>query len=251
MKSPFLRGLLLPVALLAAMFTSVPASAAQAGPEEVIRARLKQAIPEADITSVVLTDVAGLYRVHSKNYETILVTADGRYLVQGDLLEIRGNKVVSVTDQQLAGERRTALAAVKSGDMVIFPAAGKTRAAVYVFTDVDCGYCRKLHKEMAEINKLGIEVRYLAFPRSGPKTPVAEKMDSVWCAKDPKAAMTQAKAGVQLAQAPSVCKSPVADQFALGERLGVRGTPAIMAVDGRELGGYLPAAELAKALDLH
>lgn len=248
MKSPFLRGLLLPAALLASMFASAPASA---GPEEVIRAKLKQAIPEADITSVVLTDIAGLYQVHSKNYETILVTADGRYLVQGDLLEIRGNKVVSVTDQQLAGERRTALAAVKPADMVIFPAVGKTKAAVYVFTDVDCGYCRKLHKEMAEINKLGIEVRYLAFPRSGPNTPAAAKMDSVWCAKDPKAAMTQAKAGVQLAQAASVCKSPVADQFALGERLGVRGTPSILAVDGRELGGYLPAAELVKALDLH
>lgn len=247
MKSPFLCSLLLPFALLA----SVSASVAHAGPEEVIRAKLKQAIPEAEVTSVVLTDIAGLYQVHSKNYETILVTEDGHYLVQGELLEIRGNKVVSVTDQQLAAERRTALAAVKPADMVIFPAVGKTKGAVYVFTDVDCGYCRKLHKEMETINKLGIEVRYLAFPRSGPHTPAADKMDSVWCAKDPRQAMTQSKAGVPLAKAPITCKSPVADQFALGERLGVRGTPAIMAVDGRELGGYLPAAELAKALDLH
>ena len=242
MKSPLLQGLLLPFALLAAVV--------HAGPEEVIRARLKQAIPEAEVTSVTLTDVAGLYQVNSKNYESVLVSEDGRYLVQGELLEIRGNKIVSVTNQQLAGERRQALAAVKPADMVIFPAEGKTRAAVYVFTDVDCGYCRKLHSEMPAINKLGIEVRYLAFPRGGPHSPASAKMDSVWCARDPRLAMTQSKGGAQLARAPASCKSPVDDEFALGVRLGVRGTPAIMTADGRELGGYLPATELAKALDL-
>lgn len=242
MKFPFLSGLLLPLAVLAA--------AAHAGPEEVIRAKLKQAIPEADVTSVKLTDVAGLYQVSSKNYESVLVSADGRYLIQGDLLEIRGSKIVSVTDQQLAGERRVALAALKPADMVVFPAIGKTKASVYVFTDVDCGYCRKLHQEMPAINKLGIEVRYLAFPRSGPKSPAADKLDSVWCSKDSRQAMTQAKAGAQLVKAPVGCKSPVADEFALGVRLGVRGTPAIMTADGSQLGGYLPATELAKALDV-
>lgn len=242
MKSPLLRGGLLPFALLAAF--------AHAGPEEVIRAKLKQAIPEAEVTSVKQTDVAGLYQVSSKNYETVLVSEDGRYLVQGELLEIRGNKIVSVTDQQMAGERKLALAAMKPADMVVFPAVGKAKAAVYVFTDVDCGYCRKLHSEMAAINKLGIEVRYLAFPRSGPHSPAASKLDSVWCAKDSRLAMTQAKSGVPLAKPLATCKSPVDDEFALGVRLGVRGTPAIMTADGRELGGYLPAAELAKALDL-
>lgn len=242
MKSPILHGLLLPFGLLATL--------AHAGPEEVIRAKLKAAIPEAQVTSVRLTDVAGLYQVTSKNYESILVTADGRYLVQGELLEIRGNKIVSVTDQQLAGERKQALAAVKPSDMVIFPATGKAKAAVYVFTDVDCGYCRKLHQEMPAINKLGIEVRYLAFPRSGPHSPASSKMDSVWCAKDPRLAMTLSKSGAQLPKAAATCKSPVDEEFALGERLGVRGTPAIMSVDGRELGGYMPAAELAKALDI-
>jgi thiol:disulfide interchange protein DsbC len=229
---------------------ATPEAVVRANPEEAIRTRIKAAMPEAEVVSISPSPVNGLFHVNLRNYEPVLMSADGRYLIQGEMLEIRGSKFVNVEDQYLAGERKKALAALKSADMVIFPAKGKAKAFVYVFTDVDCGYCRKLHAEMDEINKRGIEVRYLAFPRSGSDSPIAAKLNSVWCAKDRRAAMTQAKRGVALPPAPAVCKSPVKAQYQMGGELGVRGTPAIFDKDGAQLGGYMPAGELAKSLGL-
>lgn len=241
MKYRLLTGLLFCVALLSAC--------AEAGPEDVIRARIKAVLPDIEITSIRPLPVAGLYIVNASNYESVMATADGRYLIQGELLELKGNRIVSVEDPGLLEERQKALAAVKPADMVVFPATGARKGVVYVFTDVDCGYCRKLHNEMSEINKRGIEVRYLAFPRSGPGTPLAQIMSNVWCAPDRGKALTDAKAGKTVPAAAPGCKSPVDAQYALGNKLGVRGTPAIFSEAGAQLGGYLPAAGLAKALD--
>lgn len=239
-----MRYLVVPFAFGLSLFASV----ALAGPEDVIRAKLKVAMPEAQIVSIRLTP-AGLYQVAAKGYEPVYATADGRYLFQGELLEIQGSRIVNVEDVGLAEQRKTALAQLSPADSVNFPAAGgKPKAIVHVFTDVDCGYCRKLHKDIADINKLGIEVRYLAFPRTGQNTPGARKLDNVWCAKDRQSAMTMAKQGKVVPEAPKLCKSPVSQQYELGVELGVRGTPAIYAQDGTQVGGYLPPAALAKAL---
>ena len=118
--------------------------------------------------------------------------------------------------------------------MIIYPAKGETKAVVYAFTDADCGYCRKLHSEMDDINARGIEVRYLAWPRSQESVP---KMEAIWCSQDRNAAMDQAKMGAN-----------VQAHMALGSRLGVRGTPAIFTEAGEQVGGYLPAAQLAQAV---
>jgi len=241
-----MKFLFMPMVMAAALLAGV----AQAGPEDVIRAKLKVAMPDAQIVSIRATP-AGLYEVSAKGYEPVYATADGRYLFQGELLEIQGNRIVNVADVTQAGERKAALAALSLDESVNFPATGgKPKAVVHVFTDVDCGYCRKLHKEMEQINKLGVEVRYLAFPRSGANTPSAHKLDNVWCAKDRSSAMTQSKLGKVVADAPKLCKSPVAAQYELGVKLGVRGTPAIFAPDGTQIGGYLPAADLARALGI-
>lgn len=241
-----MKFLFMPIVMAAALLAGV----AQAGPEDVIRAKLKVAMPDAQIVSIRATP-AGLYEVSAKGYEPVYATADGRYLFQGELLEIQGSRIVNVTDVAKAGEHKAALAALAPNDSVNFPAAGgKPKAIVHVFTDVDCGYCRKLHKEMEQINKLGIEVRYLAFPRSGANTPSSRKLDNVWCARDRQSAMTQSKLGKEVADAPKLCKSPVSAQYALGVELGVRGTPAIFAPDGTQIGGYLPAADMARALGI-
>ncbi|HQV40751.1 MAG: DsbC family protein [Moraxellaceae bacterium] len=226
------------------------AGVAQAGPEDIIRAKLKTAMPEAQIISIRPTP-AGLYQVNAKGYESVFVTADGRYLFQGDLLEIQGDRIVNLEDAGKADESKAALAALSPADSVNFPAVGgKPKAIIHVFTDVDCGYCRKLHAEIAQINKLGIEVRYLAFPRAGESTPTSRKLDNVWCSSDRQSAMTLSKQGKSLPEAPKVCKSPVNKQYELGVVLGVRGTPAIFAPDGKQVGGYLAPASLAKALGI-
>lgn len=244
-----MKFLLLPALLLSSvMLASTVQAAAPAATEAAIRARLKAAMPDAEITRIDPSPIAGLYQVSAKKYEPVFVSADGRYLIQGEMLEIKGSQIVSVKDQGRAEERKQALAAVAPADMIIFPASGKAKAVVYVFTDVDCGYCRKLHQEVPQLSKMGIEVRYLAFPRSGPNTPVAARMSAVWCAKDRQSALTQSKRGLPVPAAPSLCKSPVNDEYELGVTIGVRGTPAIFSVEGVEIGGYLPAEALAKAL---
>ncbi|MDQ8036146.1 MAG: DsbC family protein [Pedobacter sp.] len=242
MKLRLLSGL----ALLAALAASV----ACAGPEDVIRAKVKAVVPDIEIKTIKPSVVPGLYEVKAKNYETVMVSADGRYLVQGEVMEIKGKALVSVEDQSMAAERKAGLATVARSDMIIYPAVGKAKSTIYVFTDVECGYCRKFHQEVPKLNKLGVEVRYLAFPRKGPNTDDSAKMDSVWCAKDRLSALTQAKNGVVLPAAPSICKSPVATEYEFGQNLGVRGTPAIFDVNGMQLGGYVPADQLAKDLGI-
>lgn len=244
----FLAGLL-------ALLPLLLAAPADAGVEDTLRAKIRAALPDIEITTIVPVPVSGfpggLYQVSSKNYEQVLVTGDARYVLQGDLLELRNGDLASVTDSMMATERRDALAQVKPEDMVIFPATGgKAKRIVYVFTDVDCGYCRKFHSQIEDINARGIEVRYLAFPRGGPASPVAGKLAAVWCAKDRQRALTDAKRGVALASAASLCKNPVKTEYELGTTLGVNGTPAIFSQDGMQLGGYLPADKLAKALQL-
>jgi thiol:disulfide interchange protein DsbC len=117
---------------------------------------------------------------------------------------------------------------------------------IYVFTDVDCGYCRKLHRDVTELNENAITVRYLAYPRGGVRSATYKQMENIWCAEDRPQALTDAKKG-RPAKA-SKCDNPVANQYALGKKMGVRGTPAIFLESGRALPGYLPPDELLKAL---
>ena len=142
--------------------------------------------------------------------------------------------------------RRDLLATVPAGDRVVF-APESPEYTVSVFTDVDCGYCRKLHGEMDGYHARGIAIEYLAFPRMGPGSENFEEMVAVWCADDRQAAITRAKSGGTVTGAD--CNSPVAMQYALGQRLGLTGTPMIVAADGSQLGGYVPPERLRELLD--
>ena len=138
---------------------------------------------------------------------------------------------------------------VDLAQMIVFTPEGETRDYLTVFTDVTCFYCQKLHKEVADLNDMGIEVRYLAYPRGGPDSEGAQKLNTAWCADDPQKTLTQLKAGVALPL--SGCESsPVTTQFELGVAMGVRGTPAIVTSSGQMIPGYKPAAELAAVLGL-
>lgn len=246
MKKYLIRLLALP--LLLATFAHAGES------EDLIRAKLKTVLPDAQVIQIDAMPVSGfpggLFQVTLRNYEPVLVTGDGRYVIQGDILEIRNGDLVSVTDQMMAVTRRQELARVKAEDMVVFPATGKLQRVLYVFTDVDCGYCRKFHAQVPELNRRGVEVRYLAFPRGGMASPVAGKLNGVWCSPDRRKAMTEAKRGTQVAPAAAVCKAPVKAQYDLGNQLGVRGTPAVFSDEGLQLGGYVPVEELARSLKL-
>jgi thiol:disulfide interchange protein DsbC len=226
--------------------------AGAATPEDLIKSKLLGVFPDAVITSIKPSAVPGFYQVDAQGYDTVYISSDGRYLLQGDLLEIRGSQVINVADEAMTQQRKQTLAAVDRTQTIVFPASAKTKAVVYVFTDVDCPYCRKLHTEVPKMNAMGIEVRYLAFPRTGIKSAAAAKMDKVWCAVDRNTALTQAKLanGASPGTQQATCKSPVATEYAMGIALGVRGTPTVFLEDGTEVGGYLTADELAHDLKL-
>lgn len=215
-----------------------------------IKAAIIKMKPNTEVKTIKPSPISGLYEVKANGFAAIYMSLDGKYLLTGDIYELQDGRPVEVRSKELEGKRKTAFDALKANDMVAFPAVSKVKSLVYVFTDIDCGYCRKLHQEISEINQKGIEVRYLAFPRGGMSSQGASKLQSVWCAKDKRGMMTKAKSGSELAPAPASCQSPVEAQFNLGDELGVDGTPAIFTADGKQIGGYLSPKDMAIALGL-
>ena len=172
------------------------------------------------------------------------VSNDGKYMLQGSLIDLATR--TDISEERRNGIRLAAINDLGEENMIVFPARD-ARHTITVFTDIDCGYCRKLHGEIAQYNDQGITVRYLAFPRSGVGSASYNKAVSVWCEKDKQAAMTRSKSGETLPKAD--CDNPVKEEYELGQMIGVSGTPAIILEDGSMLPGYIPAARLAKVLD--
>ena len=172
---------------------------------------------------------------------------NGQRFFAGNLVSIEDNRLVNITELGRNKRRKDIMDSVDAADMLVFsPPAEQVKAAITVFTDIDCGFCRKLHQEVPALNRLGIAVRYMAYPRSGIDTPSYDKFVSAWCANDALAAFTKAKLGQTL---PSIsCDNPVAEQFLLGRQIGVKGTPAIVYDDGKLHPGYMSAPEIAKKL---
>lgn len=211
--------------------------------ERQIRARMAQSRPDMKIASVEPTPMAGIYAVRIDDGPTIYSSADGNYFVFGDLYSVGTDSFVNESELVRQRERRALLARVNREDMIIFPAKGTSRSSVYIFTDVDCFYCQKLHREVPKLNDLGVEVRYLAYPRAGVGSPTYKKMVSAWCADDQRAALTALKNGQQIPT--KSCDTPIRAQYNLGSRVGVEGTPAIVTSSGRLVPGYMPADRLA------
>lgn len=174
------------------------------------------------------------------------VSKDGRYLINGEMFELATR--TNLTQERLSNVRLNIMAKVDESDMIIYKAKGEEKHVITVFTDIDCGYCRKLHKGMDEMNELGITVRYLAFPRAGVNSPSYNKAVSVWCAEDRNKAMDDAK-NLNKVSNKSCKEAPVKDHYALGQAVGVTGTPAIILSDGTLQPGYLPPKRLVQALE--
>ncbi|MGB5260803.1 MAG: thioredoxin fold domain-containing protein [Gammaproteobacteria bacterium] len=211
--------------------------------DKVVRDSLSRAIPSAAIDQISPSLVNGISEV-LVGMNVFYVSNDGKYVFEGKLIDLESR--TDLTEQRLGKVRLQTLAGLDEKTMIVFPAQ-QPRHTITVFTDIDCGYCRKLHNEISEYNAQGITVRYLSFPRSGPNTPSFSKAVSVWCAEDRNMALTNAKAGKQLPEKD--CDNPVKQHFDLGMEMGVAGTPAILMDSGALLPGYVPAKRLAQELD--
>lgn len=211
--------------------------------DEVLKAKLEAMLPGMVVESMEPLDNTGFYEA-VVNGEIVYFSADGRYVFQGDVIALESRQ--NVTAAKRAMMKKQVLAGLNEEDMIVF-APEKTEHTLTVFTDIDCGYCRKLHEQMAEYNDLGIKIRYMAFPRSGPHTESFNKAVNVWCADDRQQAMTDSKAGVQVAA--NTCENPIEGHFEAGRKLGVNGTPALFMESGELLPGYIPPKRLKQILD--
>ena len=211
--------------------------------DKIIRTSLSKVVPATSIDDIGPSKLDGMSEVLI-GMNVYYVTNDGKYILDGRLIDIE--TLTDLTEQRVSTVRKQTLGKVDEKSMIVFPAK-EARHTVTVFTDIDCGYCRKLHNEIADYNRAGITVRYLSYPRGGPNSGSFNKAVSVWCADDRNNAMTLAKAGKDLP--PKTCDNPVRDHFDLGMEMGLRGTPAIITEDGAMLPGYVPAKKLATELD--
>lgn len=215
----------------------------EAGDDAGLRARLAKLFPSTPADKAQVTPVPGLYEV-TIGPKVVYMSADGRYLVRGEIVDLDTEENLTEPAQNAA--QLEAVNKVSEDQMLIF-GDKDLKHTMTVFTDIDCGYCRKLHSEMQAYNDAGIRVRYLFFPRAGLNSESYDKAVSVWCNADRAAALTEAKQGGEIEKA--TCENPVQDHMMLGQLLGVRGTPALVLEDGELLPGYIPAQKLAAFLD--
>ncbi len=239
--------LALPLAAAISLMVSLTAVAAESGataanPEDDLRKSLARVLPGAQIDRISRSPIAGVMEV-AVGMKLYYVTDDGRYLLSGELYDLEERK--NLSEEYTAGKRVELLAAVDPGELLIY-SPEEVKHSVTIFTDIDCPYCRKLHDEMPDYHKRGIEVRYVLYPRARKGSESYDKAISVWCNKERKQALDLAKSGEEVEDL--TCDHPIDRHVALGQQVGVRGTPAIVTSDGRMLPGYLPADRLLMEL---
>ena len=215
--------------------------------DAVIRGAILGINPQIEIVSITPVAETPLFEVALTTGERLYATASGSYFVAGDLYQIASGGVLNLTDIGRRLDRMGLLSELNDSELVVFSHSGPVTHQLTVFTDIDCGFCRKLHEEINDLLDAGIQVRYVAFPRSGPNTPSFEKYVSVVCGQDPQTLMTDAKAGAIPPKA--TCANTVKAQFELGQRLGISGTPTLIFPNGQLVPGYLPADELINRLN--
>ena len=237
------KKLLLLLMLLAAPLTLVCAQQATpkaADPREELAIKIPGGARAEELRA---TPIPGIWEF-TRDGDIAYVSADGRYAISGDLVELGSD--TNLTEQHRRELRERELAAVPENDMLIF-SPKDPKYTVSVFTDVDCPYCRKLHSQIGEYNRLGIRVRYLLYPRNGPNTPSWTKAEQVWCSSNRNDSLTKAKLGQSLSN-KACTDTPLARFWALGQKFNIQGTPAIVLADGEMLPGYLPPDVLLKHL---
>ena len=213
--------------------------------EEIKTALFELIGPRAASSEIMPSPMEGVYLVDLGD-RIVFVSKVGNHLLLGDVFDTQ--RRISLSEEIKQEKALAIVGEIQESEMIVF-APEETKRTITVYTDVDCPYCRKLHREVPALVDSGVKVRYLWFPRSGVNTPSYDKAVSIWCAEDQQTAMDDAKLSDKIVNAR--CEpNPVADQYVSGQRIGVRGTPTIVVDDGTIIGGYLPAKDLLASLGL-
>lgn len=229
---------------LVSTFASAAPTPATESAEQAIRKTLQSLELDVPVESVASSPLNGLYEVKLQGGRVLYASADGQFVMQGYLFQVQDGKPVNLTEKAERQGVAKLINGIPAGEMVVYPAKGETKSHITVFTDTTCPYCHKLHAEVPELNRRGIEVRYVAFPRQGPGSEGDQQLQAVWCSSDRGAALDKMLDGKEIKAAK--CANPVGKQFALGQSIGVNGTPAIVLENGQVIPGYQPAPQVAK-----
>lgn len=232
-----------------ALFASLGAMAD--GVDAALQAKLKTRLESGNdglsVREIREARLPGMFEVELINGPVVYTDKSGEFFIAGDMYQVTPTGYVNLAEQRRDGQRKAKLEAVKREDMIVFSPEGETKAHINVFTDVTCYYCQKLHQEVPELNRRGVEVRYLAYPRAGEGSDGFKDLVTAWCSENPQETLTKLK-NKKSVPTKTCPDNPVAMQYLLGQDLGVRGTPAIITGEGTMLPGYQPAAQLVKLL---
>lgn len=214
--------------------------------DEATEAKLKEkliSIFKQAPTSIKTTQVAGVYEI-AYGMELLYISADGKYFFNGDMIELATRK--NLTEKTRSTARKTEMDKYDASKMIAYKAKDE-KHVLTVFTDIDCPYCVKMHKDVGKLNEKGITVQYMLYPRAGLGSASYKKAVSAWCAENPQEALTKAKNRESIPE--KSCDNPVADQYQLGGKLGVTGTPALLTETGHLIPGYVPVDRLILMLE--
>ena len=214
---------------------------------EGVKSKLEEMLPDSiKLLSVSETDIDGYFEVNFEGIEPLYVSDDGEYLISGDIYKITKQGLVNKSDSRRNYQRISLLKELDEQEFITFEPE-LTKHTVYVFTDVDCGYCRQFHGQMADYLNLGIRVKYLAFPRAGLESESYRKIASAWCSSRPHESLTTLKLGDEIKN--NMCAdNPVEKHYKLGSSIGIQGTPSIITEEGKLIPGYLPPEDLLNQL---
>ena len=244
----------LSLVLISLLLALMPVSMAQNLNEtQSLREKLVQAIEVASqnqlqIVSLKATPLPRIYEVELNSGEILYSDISGDYLFAGDMYQTTGSGLLNLSAGTRQIRTQEKIASIPEEEMIIFTPETEVKATLTVFTDVDCTYCRALHRDIDMILEKGIQVRYLAYPRGGENAESYDKMLSVWCSDDRHKTLTQAKNGQNLPKRN--CESPVLTHYFLGNELGISGTPALVFPDGRVIPGYVEVDRLVTMLQV-
>ena len=243
MKNKIIMGITLSVFMFGGISVSQAAESGDSAAAKIteLKAKLKGKF-RSEPTSVKESKLANIFEV-MYGTEVVYFSADGKYFLAGDMIELESRENLSEIAKQSV---RKDIMQKQDFKPVVFKAKDEKHKLI-VFTDIDCGYCAKLHREMPEINAKGITVEYLMFPRAGLASNSFNKAVSMWCADDQQQSMTDAKERREIES--KTCENPIEMQYNLGREVGVTGTPALVTATGKLIPGYMPADRLAAALD--
>ncbi len=216
----------------------------------VAQANLSRLYPQVPFATPKVSDIPGLLEVTILgSSETVYVSYDGTHLISGTVLRISGNQAVDIAEEKNMPVRAAKLAALDLSKTLVYPASGIQKARIYVFTDISCGYCRRLHGQIGDLNDAGVEVVYLAYPRDAQsRQPTAYRaMTGFWCDADAKEELDEAFDGARF---PAKNCPAVMEQYRLGSSMGVNSTPHLFFEDGTRIAGALPTDQILARLGI-